>query len=49
MILSDFYWNQAHHNHNSGFCMDLENGITTNGHKVQTWKCLDTKNQVWIL
>ena len=29
--------------HNSGFCTDLENGITTTGSKVQvqTWTCSD--------
>jgi hypothetical protein len=36
---------------NQDFCMDLDNGITTNGHKVQTWTCAcnDNKNQVWTL
>jgi hypothetical protein len=38
--------------HNSGFCVDLENGITTTGSKaqVQTWKCSAmNSHQVWTL
>ena len=38
--------------HNSGFCTDLENGITTTGSKaqVQTWtRSDDNHNQVWTL
>jgi len=36
---------------NQDFCVDLENGVTTNSHKVQTWTCAcsDNKNQVWSL
>jgi hypothetical protein len=35
---------------NQGFCVDLENGITTNGNKVQIWKCADNdSNQIWTL
>ncbi|PPQ75089.1 hypothetical protein CVT24_010154 [Panaeolus cyanescens] len=33
---------------NLGLCLDLENGITTNGNKVQTWRCASGNlNQVW--
>jgi len=35
---------------NQGFCMDLANGVTTNGNKVQSWTCIaNNKNQVWTL
>jgi len=35
---------------NQGFCVDLENGATSNSHKVQTWMCSDNNpNQVWTL
>jgi hypothetical protein len=36
----------------SGFCMDLENGITTTDSMahVQTWTCInDNTNQIWTL
>ncbi len=37
--------------HNSGFCMDLENGTTTGSKAhVQTWTCSrDNHNQIWTL
>ena len=32
----------------TGFCIDLEGGNATNGHKVQTWECADNnENQIW--
>jgi hypothetical protein len=32
-----------------GQCLDLTNGITTNGNPVQTWQCVsDNQNQVWV-
>jgi hypothetical protein len=35
---------------NQGFCTDLESGIMTNSHKVQTWQCTNNNsNQVWTL
>jgi hypothetical protein len=34
----------------SVLCMDLEQGNTSNNHKVQTWECTDNDvNQVWTL
>jgi len=49
-------WNFTANNHivleNQGFCMDLENGVTTTGSKaqVQTWTCSnENTNQVWTL
>lgn len=47
-------WNYTGNNHvvvqNRVLCMDLENGITTNSNKVQTWECSDSNtNQVWTL
>ncbi|PPQ97857.1 hypothetical protein CVT26_013026 [Gymnopilus dilepis] len=33
---------------NQGLCLDLNNGVTTNGNKVQTWQCTDFDNfQIW--
>ncbi|KJA18263.1 carbohydrate-binding module family 13 protein [Hypholoma sublateritium FD-334 SS-4] len=33
---------------NQGQCMDLTNGVQTNGNQLQTWKCTDADaNQVW--
>ncbi|RDB27209.1 Endo-1,4-beta-xylanase A [Hypsizygus marmoreus] len=33
-----------------GQCLDLTNGVLTNGNRVQTWQCTDNNNnQVWTL
>jgi hypothetical protein len=33
-----------------GQCLDLTNGVLTNGNQVQTWQCTDNnQNQVWTL
>ncbi|KAF5362259.1 hypothetical protein D9756_002812 [Leucocoprinus leucothites] len=32
-----------------GQCLDLTNGVTTNGNPVQTWQCVqNNQNQVWV-
>ncbi|KAL4268545.1 Carbohydrate-binding module family 13 protein [Pleurotus pulmonarius] len=34
---------------NQGLCLDLTDGILTNGNQVQTWKCTDNdNNQLWF-
>lgn len=33
---------------NQGFCLDLTNGVLTNGNQVQEWTCTDfNTNQIW--
>lgn len=35
---------------NHGQCLDLTNGVLTNGNQVQTWACTaNNDNQVWTL
>ncbi|KAG9222069.1 hypothetical protein CCMSSC00406_0008054 [Pleurotus cornucopiae] len=35
---------------NQGLCLDLTEGILTNGNQVQTWQCTDNdNNQAWVL
>jgi hypothetical protein len=32
-----------------GQCLDMKDGVTTNGNPVQTWECSpDNQNQVWV-
>lgn len=33
---------------NSGMCLDLPGGRTTNGNQLMTWPCLGNENQQWI-
>ena len=33
---------------NQGFCLDLTNGVLSNGNQLQTWQCTNNNNnQVW--
>jgi hypothetical protein len=32
---------------NSAYCLDNANGSTTNGNKIQVWRCLGNYNQKW--
>ncbi len=36
-------------NHNSGKCLDLANGTTANGAKVQQWRCNGNPQQQWAV
>ncbi len=33
----------------NGKCLDLENGSTANGTRIQLWDCLNNKNQRWAI
>ena len=34
----------------AGMCLDLTNGVLTNGNQVQTWQCTSgNNNQVWTV